>query len=394
VVRNLIVFVVLACNYYTDHRVKQEVETLLKNKKEVFVLCWPREKKIKNYNSTYLKVQSVRLLSSNKYSEIKFIISAILFQFYIIAYGFKLILNHSKIIIHSNDFNTLVGASALKFIFRNRIKLIYDSHELTPAVYAEFYNSLIGKIVSKIEIILLKFVDSIITVSYPIKKYLEKVANKDITIISNYPTKDILPKISKKEARNYLQIHENKFIIVYIGTIRKDIALTELVKSVKLLLKRQDINIQVIVIGDGPLYDSIKNLVTELNCTQNIVLLGRISRKKALLYLKAADLSYVVFNAKGLNSYIGMPWKLFESIACGTPILVLGKTYTSSVIMENNFGVLTNDLSKEKIAEAIYEAIQSKIKIKDSIRNNYTWESQENKFIKVYNDIIKDWKFH
>ena len=107
----------------------------------------------------------VKLLQAQTFSKVLFMLSAVLFQFSIFFEGIRLLGKNRKMIIHANDFNALLGVIWLKRLFPKRVKVVYDCHELTPAVYGEWYGRIIGTFIGKLEIALIEHVDEIITVS-------------------------------------------------------------------------------------------------------------------------------------------------------------------------------------------------------------------------------------
>ncbi|MHA1155274.1 MAG: glycosyltransferase family 4 protein [Candidatus Heimdallarchaeota archaeon] len=392
-IQNKIVYIVLACSYFIDPRVKQEVKTLNNNGFFTYVLSWDREGKHSDLSKENLFVKSVKLLQARKFSKFVFLMSAILFQISIFIHGVKLLKKHKNIILHANDFNTILGLILLKFFFPKRIKTVYDCHELTPAVYSEWYGDLLGTIIAKLEKMSLRFVDAIITVSPPIQKYLETISNKKVHLIWNYPSETLFPKLTKQQARKQLGIKGDKFVIVYVGSLRLDIALLELVSAIKYLSKNKDSKIdlaklEVIIVGDGTLLNELQTEVDENHLNEVIRFTGRVEREKSLTYLIASDLSYILFTVKGLNTKIGMPWKLFESLVAGTPVLVIANTYAASFTEKRNLGYSIEKSDKDNLIAKLEKIINSSEKLKINLRNQLLWENQEKKLIKIYSEIF------
>jgi len=392
-IQNKVVYIVLACSYFIDPRVKQEVKTLNDNGFYTYVLSWDREGKYSDISKENLFVKSVKLLQAKTFSKLVFLISAILFQLSIFVHGIKLLKKHKNIILHANDFNTILGLILLKFFFPKRIKTVYDCHELTPAVYSEWYGDILGIIMAKLEKISLRFVDAIITVSPPIQKYLENISNKNVHLIWNYPSESLFPKLTKKQARKQLGISEDKFVIVYVGSLRLDIALPELVSAIKHLSKNKGSKIDlaklaVIIVGDGALFNELQAEVDESHLNEVIRFTGRVEREKSLTYLVAADLSYILFTVKGLNTKIGMPWKLFESLVAGTPVLVIANTYAANFIKKRNAGYSIVKSDTDNLVTKLERIVNSSEKLTFNLKNQLLWENQEQKLIEIYSELL------
>lgn len=388
-----IVFVTLACSFFIDPRVKQEVASLVKNNYFVHVLSWDREGKYPSQYFDRYSVKTVKLLQAQTFSKVLFMLSAVLFQFTIFLEGIRILGKHRKMIIHANDFNTLLGVVLLKRFFPRKVKVVYDCHELTPAVYSEWYGKLLGNIIRKLEIALVKNVDEIITVSPPIVDYLKSIASQKISMVWNYPTKTILPDITKQEARKQLDIAPNTFLVTYVGSLRLDVALQELVLAINHLVTSKKKNvalqqIQVIIVGDGPLLTPLQEIVKEKQLDQYVKLIGRVEREKSLLYLRAANLSYILFTVKGLNTKIGMPWKLFESLVSETKVMVVDNTYAAEMVTKQKAGYTVKKIDITAITDTITKAMKSKDKMSGDFRKKLVWESQEKDFISVYDSLI------
>lgn len=377
-----VVFITLACPYFNDPRVTQEVQTLIKNNFFPYILSWDRDRKFSDLYTSNIVVEHVRLLYASSFSKFAFLFSALLFQIIILLTGIKLIKQYESYILHVNDFNTLFGAFLLKIIFKDRIRLVYDSHELTPEIYKEFYGEVVGSIVGLIEKSLLKKADRIIAATYPTCNYLKKETKKDITTIANYPSKILIPKLSKTELRKELGLSVSSFIVVFVGSLRFDVAIQELIEAAK-EYKNDSRHIEILIIGDGPLENELLNHISQNNVSNIITYMGRIERLKAIKYLKAADVSYAVYKANGGNSKIGLSWKLFESVACETPPIVLGGTVAAKFVKTKNIGYILNEIDPKKIAELL-KRIMTNGQAMNFGKNQYLWENQEELFIRNY----------
>lgn len=387
-----VVLMFLANDFYTDPRVKQEAMTLIKAGFKVHVLAWDREGKFDSLRlRDRLFVKNLKLLSGKSFGKVKYALAALLLQAYEVFYGVKLIRKYGRIIIHANDFNTLLGAYILKSLFPKNVRLVYDSHELSPAVYEEWYSSLLGGIVYALERKFVEKVDYIVTISPPVERYFKLISTKPVTVTYNFPSEKVLPKIDKVQARNALNLPKDKLIISFVGMLREDLSLIELVQAARVLKERNlSHRIHFVIVGYGPSWEKIKEYVRMKGLSDIVSLVPRVPREKALMYVKASDYSYIVFNVRGLNSLIGMPWKLFESLACRTKVIVKEGTYAADFVRKNNLGVVLTEISPDELAHVFEELLKEDIKSKDADWHNFTWESQELQLLKVYNEIWEE----
>ncbi len=386
------IFMALACPFIIDPRVKQEVNTLSKKGYFVDVLSWDREGKYEDIKEDNFQIKYVKLLTSRQFSKLLYMMSAALFQVVIFIRGMNLLRKHGCIIVHANDFNTIFGVFLLKLIFPNKIKTVYDSHELTPAVYSEWYGEHLGSLIGKIECRLISYFDEIITVSPPIVKHLKQISGNDVSLIWNYPTNSILPKITKAQARKILGFDKETFLIAYVGTLRHDIALVNLIEAISKLKKKNNgtsnlSKLKVAIVGDGPLYVELEEQIKYLRLENLVEIVGRVDRQKSLTYLRAADLSFILFTIKGMNTTIGMPWKLFESLVSSTPVMVVDNTYAANLVRKYDAGYIVNDIDSEEISSTLSEILARDKPLKFDLSNLFLWENQEEEYIKIYESL-------
>lgn len=385
--KRTLVYVLLAKAYDTDTRVIQEVNSLISGGFRVRVIAWDRDNVFKNTKTDFLKVKHLSLIPSKLFSKFVYILSALLLQLAIIIRGSLLMIKETNMIVHANDFNTLPAGAILKFFFPRRIRLIYDSHEHTPAVYEEWFSKGISRIVTILEKIFIKFVDVSITVSQPIQEYLEQIFHKEIHIIQNYPVQTVFPRESKEEARRKLGYNSEQFLATFIGVMRMDIAIPEIVEAAKILKEtssRRKRDIKIVLVGDGPLFPYVQEKRIEYDLQDYIDVTGRVERELALIYLKASDLSLILIKGDSYNSKIGSPWKLFESLTSNVPVMVKDETNMAEIAVSCNAGVILDDIKGDIIASKLIEQSNQSKYEELEISKLFTWESQEDYFVEIY----------
>jgi len=174
------VVMLLAKPYIGDTRVKNEAESLATAGYDVTVLSWDRSGiQQKNFEAGDVNVVSVRLLGGSEFSKLSYALSAVLLQFYSVVWCLTNV--RERYTLHCNDFNTLLAGAMLKLAAPGSVNLVYDCHELTPSVYAEWYGVVTGLVAGAVEKGLLRFVDVVFTVSPPIRNYLSHVTTAPST---------------------------------------------------------------------------------------------------------------------------------------------------------------------------------------------------------------------
>jgi glycosyltransferase involved in cell wall biosynthesis len=376
----------LASTYVTDPRVRNEAESLRDRGYKVTVLSWDRSgKQPRNYDSEGVSVVSFKILRGTTFSKVRFAFAAVLFQLACVSWCAKNARKDS-IIIHSHDFNTLAAAVFLK-ILHPGARLIYDSHELTPAAFSEWYGSKMGALAGAIERSFLPFVDRVITVSPPIEKYLSSVFDKPVFLLYNTIRLSDVPKQDKEWWRSRCGLN-GSFVVSYVGSLREDTAVENLIEAARKCAASSS-DVRFVVVGDGSRLEQLK--AQAAGTEEYLEFLPRVSHDVALGFVKASDITFAVYKNLGDNTKIAMPWKVFESMACGTPVLVRDGTYTWRFVNNLGVGLSAGSGSPEEISERIIWALKHRDSLQ-SISNEgrknfvskFNWDNMSRVLLEAY----------
>lgn len=200
-------------------------------------------------------------------------------------------------------------------------------------------------------------------------KYEEKIHEK------GYMYQDISKFYIKKS------INERKNLIGYIGRFDHEKGIMNFVEALSLIeMNKQDI--EIIIIGWGPLYNKIKDKLKQYGL-HNVKLLGKIDNDQVPDYLN--ELKLLVFPSNGYEE--GLPNIVLESMACGTPVLATPVGGISDVIKNYETGFILSENSSDIIAKNMISALNyNKL---DKISKN-AFELVKHKY--KYNTIIENWK--
>ena len=135
------------------------------------------------------------------------------------------------------------------------------------------------------------------------------------TIIPNGISMDnfLTSQNEQKELKKTLNIDDTAISICHIGRfveVKNHIFIVELAEK----LKENDVRFQLYLLGDGPLYENIKNLINTNGLNNYIKLVGSVPNANE--YLKACDLFILP------SLYEGLPVTLIESQCTGTYSIV------------------------------------------------------------------------
>jgi len=378
------VLMTLAKSFQGDTRPRLEAQALRRGGYDVEVLAWDRDMKMpfrSNIDGT--NTTSVKVFRGVAFGKLRFALASIIFQTMCFFYALRLA-RTGRLTVHAHDFNTLLPGALIKLVLQHRVGLVYDCHEYTPGVYAEWYGVLAGRVASILEQIFGRYADAVITVSDPIANCLKQTLGKTCTVIWNCPPLRQMSAISKETARAKLNLPAG-FLILCIGLFRQDLAYETLLE-LRNRAKAYGLNdVRAVLVGKG----LSEKFLAEVRASPGFFVVREwVEQETALLYYRACDLTFCMYRAEGANSRVGMPWKFFESVLCGTPVIVTLGSYLYVFVRKYACGVGADPRSAKDVAQAVARIRNSKARLLDGFASEfgkaYSWEKMEERLLSLY----------
>ena len=269
-------------------------------------------------------------------------------------------------IIHVHQFPSLYWVG-LASIFQNTKKFIFTEH-----IYESNRRK---KALIPFERFIYNRFDRVIGVSQSVAIDLNNWINlpKKITFINNginINTEHI--DINEEIKSQFL----GKKLVIMAARIGEPKNQKTLIQAFALL----DNTYHLLLAGDGPLVNEMKDLIQKLNLTNKVTFLGR--RNDVLSLMKTCDLSV-------LSSYSeGLPLGLLESLSVGTPCIG-SDIKTIRPVLNNKDMLFTVDDEKE-LADKIRISIEDKdmnfklVQYGKTLIKNYSIETMVNKYLETY----------
>ena len=138
--------------------------------------------------------------------------------------------------------------------------------------------------------------------------------------------------------RESLGISENDDVIVFVGTIYPFAGLIPIINNFK-NIKKENQNIKLLIVGGGPSYSQLEQLVIEKNLESEIILTNFINQNEIPKYISLADICINPFEINYLTNRI-LPTKIIEYFACGKPVLSTPLFGTKELLPDEKFGIL------------------------------------------------------
>ncbi len=183
---------------------------------------------------------------------------------------------------------------------------------------------------------------------------------------------------------------ENKRVLCHVGSFLPVKNHTFLLDIMKELIKDND-NYSLVLIGDGILYDEIKDKARKMGIDRNIIFVG--STNKVEEYLSAADLLLMP------SLYEGLPLSLIEAQTNGLHCIVSDKI-TTEVDKTGNLTFLPIDKGIECWIKNIKEydfnpdrEAKGKIAVSKIIKSGYSIPDEVGNLINYYKNLLYQTKY-
>lgn len=259
----------------------------------------------------------------------------------------------------SPQFFTVVAAWATSAV--KRVPFVFELRDIWPAsitAVGAMKDSVVIKILEKIEVFLYNRADKIISVTNSFKKELvERGVNGDkIEVVINgvdlskYQPSDKDPELA---AQYDLQ---DKFVVGYVGTHGLAHSLETIVEAAEALKENKDI--VFLFAGGGAGADFVKELVAKKQL-DNVRVLGRQEKSLMPKIWSLCDVSLVHLKDVPLFESV-IPSKIFESMGMGLPIVIgVPKGEATSIVKETRTGLVIKPQDANEMSAAVTELYEN-----------------------------------
>lgn len=181
------------------------------------------------------------------------------------------------------------------------------------------------------------------------------VPEEKVDIFTYWVDQEIFTPLDKKNSREILDLSDDNFIVLFVGRLVEVKGVSELLETAKLL----DPKIKIVIVGDGPMADSIKS--QELGI-KNLIFKGKVNNVDLPLYYNAADVLVVPsVHEEGFGRVI------LEALSCGLPVIGSNRGAIPEAI-DNSVGILI-DVTPDNLKKAI-EKIHRDSKLLRELKRN------------------------
>lgn len=236
------------------------------------------------------------------------------------------------------------GFQTVKIAKKRKVPIVFRSidivHMLVP-------NKVLRPVTFSLEKWVYSHIDKILTLSPKLSEYVMRMgADKDKVELLPFSVdmNKFNPNVDTKELGEKLGTAKDDKIIVFIGTLFEFSGLDLYLEQFSIVLKEFP-NAKLIIVGGGFLLKKLKNLVTNLKLTENVVLTGFQPFDMMPQYVNLADICINPFIVNATTRDI-IPGKIIQYLACAKPVLATPLPGMVSMFPNENCGIVYSNASK------------------------------------------------
>lgn len=294
---------------------------------------------------------------------------------------FLFLLFHRANLLLSNDLDTILPNF---FVSRLKgIKMIYDSHEYFTETPELIHRPKVQRVWKRIEEFAVPKLGEMITVCDSIADLFREKYGVKVHVIRNIPPQKALPPKGDKAE---LGLPLDKHLLVLQGSgINIQRGAEELVQAMQYLD-----DCHLMIIGGGDVLPILKQMVIDLNITDRVRFLPRMSYANMMAYTQNAELGFCLDKDTNLNYRFSLPNKLFDFIQADVPIVASHLTEIEKIIRRYDVGVFIDNHDPKTIAATIQDALSDAERYGKWKQNltvaaqDLRWENEEKALLAIY----------
>ena len=216
------------------------------------------------------------------------------------------------------------------------------------------------------------------------KRFEEAYGVKPIVVYHGVDRERFKFNESKREkTREELKLDSNTVVVLFVGKLWEHKDVLTLIEAVPKVLKKCN-NLKVIVVGDGPLYNSMIKKIKELGIKEHVIVKKFVEDISA--YYSAAD----IFVMPSIKEEFGLVY--VEAMTCGLPVIAVNGHVVPEIV--GDAGLLFEPRNSDDLADKIIELINNK-ELYEKLRRKglerakrFTWEKAAKQYYEIYKEVL------
>jgi len=219
--------------------------------------------------------------------------------------------------------------------------------------------------------------------SYGIKNRIEVIPNA-IHLIS-FREDD---EWKRTEIKKKYHLREDDKIILFVGRVATEKSIDKIIKALAIIKKRSISKEKLLIVGNGPAMDELKQLTRTLKVEEDVIFAGTVSYEEIQHYYKMA----YVFTITSTTETFGIV--TIEALASGVPVLAVKAPGAVDILTDGLDGLLVDD-DVEKFADAL-EKIIKRPELREKLSRGalktsekYNIDTVSERMLNLYREVIK-----
>lgn len=246
---------------------------------------------------------------------------------------------------------------------------------------AETYRSLqLSDLARKIEHRVLTRADGIAVVSQPLAKRLAEsgIDEGRVHVLPNGADLSAFERIGSRTQCRARWPLGDAFVVGFVGSLKPWHGVEVLLRSVERLV-HDDPRVRLLVVGDGPAAESLRDLALRLGIKDRVIFAGALAHDEIPVALRAMDVAVAPFI--DIPGFYFSPIKLFEYMAAGLCVVASRLGQLAEVIEDGANGLLCESDDPRSLYEALRRThrdaeLRGRLGAAalETVRSRYTWK--------------------
>lgn len=163
------------------------------------------------------------------------------------------------------------------------------------------------------------------------------------------------------------------------------------------LLVQQIPDVELLIIGDGPLRSSLSRLVVDLGIAPNVRFLGALPHNRVQDELARAHVFALPSVTAGDGSSEGLPISILEAMAVGIPVAATSHSGIPEAIRDEETGILVPERDVEALAVALQRLVEDsdltrrlRQQARMRVEREFSIRLQSQKLECIYDQLLED----
>jgi glycosyltransferase involved in cell wall biosynthesis len=186
---------------------------------------------------------------------------------------------------------------------------------------------------------------------------------------------------------------KSRLTVLFVGRLVEVKGCEYLIQGIKAVIDSFK-DVQLIIVGSGPLENSLKNQVRILGLEEYIRFEGNVDNKYINDYYTIADIVVIPSIVDSFGFQEGFPVVVMEALVSGKAIISTKTKGIMEAIQDNYNGILVDQKNANQISDALLELLRNDDLRKKISANafesgkKYDWTSIAEKYLKLINEVV------